>query len=97
MGLSMGGLTTYYLTLTHAHLFSGAILLAPAIKNMASFLEVQAAKLLKSILPEQTRMIEPTGGVGSRNPKIDDKRFKDPLVNKRNHCVKSIHFLFSTM
>ena len=93
----MGGLTTYYLTLTHAHLFSGAILLAPAIKNIASFLEVQGVNLLKAIMPEQARMVEPTGGVGSRNPKIDDKRFKDPLVNNRKHCVKSIHFLFSTM
>ena len=80
MGLSMGGLTTYYLTLTHAHLFSGAILLAPAIKNNASFLDIQAIKLFKVILPEQTKMFEPSGGVGSRNPKIDEKRSKDPLV-----------------
>lgn len=97
MGLSMGGLTTYYLTLTHAHLFSGAILLAPAIKNMASFLEVQGVNLLKAILPEQARMVEPSEGIGSRNPKISEKRFKDPLVNNRKHCVKSVHFLFSAM
>ena len=42
-------------------------------------------------------MVEPTGGVGSRNPKIDDKRSKDILINRQKHCVKSVHFLFSTM
>ena len=42
-------------------------------------------------------MVEPSEGIGSRNPKISEKRFKDPLVNNRKHCVKSVHFLFSTM
>lgn len=33
LGKSMGGLSSYYLTLRHGHLFAGAILMAPAIKN----------------------------------------------------------------
>ena len=34
LGLSMGGMTAYYLTLQNPKLFDGAILMAPALKNI---------------------------------------------------------------
>ena len=77
----MGGLTTYHLTLTHAHLFNGAIMLAPAIKNIANSWFLRTAKVLKALLPEKTRLTKPENKSGSRNPKIGEKRSKDPLVN----------------
>lgn len=51
MGLSMGGLTTYYLTLKHPELFEGAIMMAPAIKNHVSDFVVGLAGIFKKILP----------------------------------------------
>ena len=47
----MGGLSAYYLTLTHGHLFKGAILMAPALKNNHSKFLIKTVNFLKSILP----------------------------------------------
>ena len=93
----MGGLTTYHLTLTHAHLFNGAIMLAPAIKNISNSWLLRTAKVLKALLPEKTRLTKPTNKEGSRNPKIGEKRSKDPLVNSEKHCLNTIHFILNQM
>ena len=77
----MGGLTTYHLTLTHAHLFEGAILLAPAIKSIFNIWLKRTANVLKAILPEKTRLTKPVNGFGTINPAINTKRDKDPFVN----------------
>ena len=47
----MGGLASYYLTLTHAHLFEGAVLMAPALKNQVSSFLVGLSSGLHSLLP----------------------------------------------
>jgi alpha-beta hydrolase superfamily lysophospholipase len=46
LGLSLGGLTSYYLTLENPHLFDGAILMAPAIKNLLGGKIVKLTKIL---------------------------------------------------
>lgn len=51
LGLSMGGLASYYLTLTHRHLFEGAILMAPALKNQIGSFLVSVSGMLRSLLP----------------------------------------------
>ena len=66
----MGGMTTYYLTLKHKHLFQGAIMMAPALKNMVGGLLVGLTKTLASILPKGMKLMKPIYGKASRNPTI---------------------------
>ncbi len=72
LGLSLGGLTSYYLTLQNPGLFDGAILMAPALKNSISNSVVKFAGVLKSILPNKTKLIKPVYGKASKNPNITD-------------------------
>jgi predicted peptidase len=51
MGLSMGGMTTYYLTHRYPEYFEGAIMMAPALMNQVSDFVVGVASFLKKILP----------------------------------------------
>lgn len=68
----MGGLASYYLTLTHPHLFDGAILMAPALKNQVGGFLVGLSGFLKGLLPEHTKLTPPVYGKASRNPTITD-------------------------
>ena len=51
MGLSMGGMASYHLTLADPHLFDGAILMAPALKNNVGGFLVSITKTLGRLLP----------------------------------------------
>jgi alpha-beta hydrolase superfamily lysophospholipase len=70
LGLSMGGMTTYYLTLKYKYLFEGAIMMAPAIKNNIGGFLVTMVKAIGSILPGGMKLMKPIYGKASRNPKI---------------------------
>lgn len=70
LGLSMGGMTSYYLTLQNPKLFDGAILMAPALKNNVGGTLVKVTKMLGSILPNKTRLTKPVYGKASKNPEI---------------------------
>ena len=70
LGLSLGGMTSYYLTLENPNLFDGAILMAPALKNSLSSGVVIMAGVLKSILPTKTKLVKPIYGKASKNPTI---------------------------
>jgi hypothetical protein len=47
----MGGMASYYLTLTHRNWFQGAILMAPALKNQVGGFLIKMSHCFKSILP----------------------------------------------
>jgi alpha-beta hydrolase superfamily lysophospholipase len=72
LGLSMGGMTTYYLTLKYRYLFEGAIMMAPAIKNNVSGFLVGVTNTLAKLLPKNMKLIKPIYGKASRNPRITD-------------------------
>ena len=72
LGLSMGGLASYYLTLGHPEKFKGAILMAPALKNSVGSALVGLTGFLKKLLPEDAKLIKPIYGRASRNPAITD-------------------------
>lgn len=74
LGLSMGGLTCYHISLTHRHLFEGSILMAPAFKNLAPKWKVEIFKVIESILPKKSRVIPQSKTVGSKNPAIAAER-----------------------
>lgn len=78
----MGGLASYYLTLTHPDLFDGAILMAPALKNQVGGFLVGLSSALKSLLPEYTKLTGPVYGKASRNPEITEFVKVDPYAYK---------------
>ena len=51
LGLSMGGMTTYHLSLRDPTLFEGTILMAPALKNAVNGFLVGVTSVLKKLLP----------------------------------------------
>lgn len=68
----MGGMTVYYLTLENPNLFDGAILMAPALKNMLGGLVIKLTGFLGTVLPRKTRLTKPVYGKASRNPAITE-------------------------
>lgn len=97
LGLSMGGLASYYLTLTHPHLFDGAILMAPALKNQISSFLVNVSSCLKSLLPERTKLTGPVYGKASRNPSITEFVKADPYAYKGRVNLATTSFLVKSM
>jgi acylglycerol lipase len=93
----MGGLASYYLTLTHHHLFKGAILMAPALKNQVGSFLVGLSSCLKSLLPEHTKLTPPVYGKASRNPAITDFVKEDPYAYKGRVNLSTAAFLTTTM
>ena len=51
LGLSMGGLASYYVSAIHPEWFKGAILMAPALKNQVGGFLVGVSRFLHKILP----------------------------------------------
>ncbi len=70
LGLSMGGMTAYKLTLKDPKLFDGTILMAPALKNNIGGGLVLATKILGTILPDKMKLSKPIYGRASKNPAI---------------------------
>ncbi len=72
LGLSMGGMTVYYLTLENPNLFDGSILMAPALKNNLSGALVKLTGILGSLLPNKTKLTKPVYGKACKNPAITE-------------------------
>jgi acylglycerol lipase len=68
MGLSMGGMATYYLTLNYPNLFTGAVMMSPAISLEAEQL-LQTAQDVKNKIP-----------IANRNPQVISDVAADMLV-----------------
>jgi acylglycerol lipase len=97
LGLSMGGLASYYVSSMHTDYFKGAILMAPALKNQVSGLVVGVSKFLKKLLPEHTTLMGPVYGRASRNPAITDFVKQDPYAYKGKVNLATTSFLVNTM
>lgn len=74
LGLSMGGLTCYHISLTHRHLFEGSILMAPAFKNVAPKWKIDLFNVLERIIPKKLKIIPQSKARGSKNPAIAAER-----------------------
>lgn len=93
LGLSMGGLSAYLLTLTHSHLFEGAIIMAPAFKSHFGWKSALCIRMLAAILPEKTRLIRSFAGRSERNPTIAICNQENPDIFKGRSCLSTINFL----
>lgn len=98
LGLSMGGMTSYYLTLRHKELFKGAILMAPAIKNMIDGMLVTVVSGMSSLFGNKFKLpVSPPRGQATRNPRITEDVYSDPYAYTDKPCLKTINMLTSTM
>ena len=70
LGLSMGGMTVYHLSLRYPELFKGVILMAPAIMHSLSSGLVSMTKIVGKIIPDKMGLIKPVYGRATRNPQI---------------------------
>ena len=70
LGYSLGGMSAYYLTLTHWHLFKGAILMAPAIKKHSPWYFRGIIRIMKNLLPEYTTLLSQNLTLSYRNPAV---------------------------
>ena len=70
LGLSMGGMTSYHLSLESSKLFDGVVLMAPALKNSVGGFLVGLATGLAKILPQKSRLTKPVYGMAAKNPTI---------------------------
>ena len=80
LGLSMGGMSSYHLTLADPHLFDGAVMMAPALMNSVGGCVVSLTKFLGKMLPDHMRLTKPIYGKASKNPAITDFVKKDKYV-----------------
>ena len=98
LGLSMGGMTSYYLTLRYKDLFKGAILMAPAIKNIIDGMLVTVVSGMSSLFGNKFKLpVVPPRGQATRNPKITEDVYSDPYAYTDKPCLKTIKMLTSTM
>ena len=93
----MGGLSVYYLTLTHRHLFKGAIMMAPALKNWIPWYSKVMIRVLKNVLPEHTQFGSAAPKYSYRNPAIIDFLMADPFVYKEKNLLATWYTLGDTM
>lgn len=89
-GLSMGGMTAYFLSLRNKEMFKGAILMAPAIKNIAGGFLVNLVFGLATLLPKSFRLIKPPRGQATRNPKVTEDIVKDEFAFSDRASLKSV-------
>jgi acylglycerol lipase len=97
LGFSMGGLTSYHLGLTHAHLFEGIIMMAPALKNIRCNSLTYLVNCLKTITPQYTQLIYPRYGLCNRNPALTPFSLSDPYTYKGRMYLSTVHFLTNSM
>jgi acylglycerol lipase len=78
LGLSLGGLTSYALALAHFTMFTGCILMAPALRSHHGTGSYLAAKVLSFFLPNtQVPKVGRGGKRGSKNPNVSELRKND--------------------
>ena len=100
LGLSLGGLTSYYLTLADPKLFDGAILMAPAIMNSKAGLLGDIGKFgikvglrIVKFMPEKLRLRKPLYGQASKNPEITDFVKNDPYAFADRMSLSTLEML----
>jgi acylglycerol lipase len=96
LGMSLGGLSTYFLTLTHAHLFEGAILMAPALRTSSSKVIMQLTRFLYYFLPEWFVVAQPGVGYSNRNLNVVEEKVLDNLYYLGGHKISTVNFLFNS-
>ena len=85
LGLSMGALTGYLLSLSHRELFAGSIMMAPALRNLAPGWRKTAIKIFRMILPQKIRFAPQARSLGNKNPGISVERKDDIYITDDRH------------
>jgi acylglycerol lipase len=96
-GLSMGGMTTYFLALRDKAMFKGVVLMAPSLKNIHGGTLVGMVIGIASLLPKSFRLITPPRGMAARNPKITEDIINDKYAFSDRASLKTVETLVHTM
>lgn len=96
-GQSMGGMTSYYLSLRNKNLFKGVLLLAPAIKNHIPRPLVTVICGLASILPKNTRLLPHRLGYSSKNLTVEEDVMKDEFAYNGRASFHAIKVILQAM
>lgn len=97
LGLSMGGMTSYHLSLENPNLFDGVILMAPALKNQIGGFLINLTGALSSVLPKKSKLTKPVYGKASKNPAITEFVKNDKYAFSERVSLSTINLLVSTM
>eukprot|EP00919_Chromeraceae_sp_WS-2016_P047950 GHVR01113584.1.p1 GENE.GHVR01113584.1~~GHVR01113584.1.p1 ORF type:complete len:118 (+),score=8.05 GHVR01113584.1:2454-2807(+) len=97
LGLSLGGLTAYHLSLTDNKMFTGVILMAPALKNTIGGFLVGMTKTLAKLLPQKAKLTKPIYGKAAKNPLISEDVQKDKWAFSDRISLSTVNILVSTM
>jgi acylglycerol lipase len=97
MGLSMGGMTTYFLALRNKTMFKGVILMAPALKNIVGGALVNLVCGIANLLPKSMKLISPTRGMATRNPTITEDIIKDKFSFCDRASLQTVKTIVHTM
>lgn len=97
LGLSMGGLVAYFLGLRHRELFSGVIMMAPAIRSQFSSGLTKVVRGMVRMLPPQTKLIHQIYAQATSNPQVTDDIKNDFLCEKGRLRLSTVEMLLSVM
>jgi len=97
MGLSMGGMTSYFLALRNKNLFQGVIMMAPALKNIVGGTLVNLVCGIANLLPKSMKLITPPRGTATRNPRITEDMIKDKHAYGDRACLQTLKTIIHTM
>ncbi|EGR28729.1 hypothetical protein IMG5_169260 [Ichthyophthirius multifiliis] len=96
-GLSMGGMTSYRLSLENPELFAGAILMAPAIQHNQSKLILGFVNLMVYILPDWHIFGHKNEGTCHKSPLMTKIMRNDSNTYKGNMCLKTIQVIYEAI
>lgn len=97
LGLSMGGMTVYYLAFEDPKLFKTVVLMAPALIHRLPSLVPRLSNIISSILPKSTRLLPPFADKSNRNPTVMEHRKTDPNCFNSRACLSTMNFIVSIM
>ena len=97
LGLSMGGMTSYHLSLEDPNLFDGVVLMAPALKNTVGGFVLGLASGLSKILPQKSKLTKPVFGLAAKNPTITEFAKNDKYMYSDRASLSTLKMLLDTM
>ncbi|KAL4449842.1 hypothetical protein ABPG74_008215 [Tetrahymena malaccensis] len=95
-GLSMGGMSSYNMSLELPFKFAGVVLFAPAIKPFFNGFLIKVAKFIGTITPEW-RFIKQAGTNCHRSPEMSQFQAKDPNTYANKMCAGTVKTIYTAM
>ncbi|EAS06200.2 alpha/beta hydrolase family protein (macronuclear) [Tetrahymena thermophila SB210] len=96
-GLSMGGMSSYNMSLENPHRFAGVVLFAPALKPVQKGFAVKFVKSIVGTLAPKWCFVQQTGKNAHRSLKLAEYQAKDPYSYIHKLSAGSIKTIYTAM